>query len=123
MIVTRFRRPSLPSSAAMASAFNVLHGAGSSNHNPNPYPSSSYASAARGGKNSSSSHAVNGGGGGGAQPSTEQYTITALSRWSVLNKQLPPVDKIRALHVYDFDNTRMINTHRPVQLQRSLVSG
>ncbi|RDL32531.1 Uncharacterized protein BP5553_08987 [Venustampulla echinocandica] len=34
-----------------------------------------------------------------------QYTVTRLSRWSVADKQLPPVDKIKALHVYDFDNT------------------
>ncbi|KAI0114238.1 hypothetical protein F4776DRAFT_666902 [Hypoxylon sp. NC0597] len=33
------------------------------------------------------------------------HTITALSRWSILDKKLPPVDKIRAIHVYDFDNT------------------
>ncbi|KAG5913107.1 hypothetical protein E4U42_001477, partial [Claviceps africana] len=34
-----------------------------------------------------------------------QNTVTALSRWSVLTKTLPAVDKIKALHVYDFDNT------------------
>ncbi|UNI17416.1 hypothetical protein JDV02_003759 [Purpureocillium takamizusanense] len=34
-----------------------------------------------------------------------QFTITALGRWSSISKQLPPVDKIKALHVYDFDNT------------------
>ncbi|TEY84204.1 hypothetical protein BOTCAL_0019g00280 [Botryotinia calthae] len=34
-----------------------------------------------------------------------QYTTTALNRWSVADKQLPAVDKIKALHVYDFDNT------------------
>ncbi|KAL2024760.1 hypothetical protein VTK56DRAFT_5581 [Thermocarpiscus australiensis] len=33
------------------------------------------------------------------------HTVTALSRWSILNKQLPAVDKIKAIHVYDFDNT------------------
>ncbi|KAI0007868.1 hypothetical protein F4779DRAFT_628846 [Xylariaceae sp. FL0662B] len=33
------------------------------------------------------------------------YTITALSRWSILNKQLPPVHKTGAIHIYDFDNT------------------
>ncbi|KAI1139240.1 hypothetical protein F5Y05DRAFT_412341 [Hypoxylon sp. FL0543] len=33
------------------------------------------------------------------------HTITALSRWSILDKKLPPVDKIKAIHVYDFDNT------------------
>lgn len=35
------------------------------------------------------------------------HTVTAMGRWSVLDKQLPPVDKIKAIHVYDFDNTRM----------------
>ncbi|CAJ2509243.1 Uu.00g142690.m01.CDS01 [Anthostomella pinea] len=34
-----------------------------------------------------------------------RHTVTALSRWSILNKQLPAVDKINAIHVYDFDNT------------------
>ncbi|EFY89293.1 hypothetical protein MAC_04674 [Metarhizium acridum CQMa 102] len=33
------------------------------------------------------------------------YTITAMGRWSCLNKTLPPADRIKALHVYDFDNT------------------
>ncbi|KFX96719.1 hypothetical protein V490_03186 [Pseudogymnoascus sp. VKM F-3557] len=33
------------------------------------------------------------------------HTTTALNRWSVADKQLPPVDKIKTIHVYDFDNT------------------
>ncbi|KAI2467357.1 hypothetical protein F4781DRAFT_433489 [Annulohypoxylon bovei var. microspora] len=33
------------------------------------------------------------------------HTITALSRWSILDKKLPPVDGISTIHVYDFDNT------------------
>lgn len=33
-------------------------------------------------------------------------TITGLRRWSCQDKQLPEVDKIRAIHIYDFDNTR-----------------
>ncbi|KAL1844093.1 hypothetical protein VTJ49DRAFT_4945 [Mycothermus thermophilus] len=33
------------------------------------------------------------------------HTITTMGRWSILNKQLPPVDSIKAIHVYDFDNT------------------
>ncbi|KAI1762306.1 hypothetical protein GGR53DRAFT_521792 [Hypoxylon sp. FL1150] len=36
---------------------------------------------------------------------THGYTLTSLSRWSVLDKKLPPVGKINAIHVYDFDNT------------------
>jgi hypothetical protein len=43
----------------------------------------------------------------GAANANSAHTVTAMSRWSVLDKQLPPVDKIRAIHVYDFDNTRM----------------
>ncbi|TAQ89868.1 hypothetical protein B7494_g1794 [Chlorociboria aeruginascens] len=34
-----------------------------------------------------------------------QHTLTALNRWSVANRQLPAVDKVKTLHVYDFDNT------------------
>ncbi|KAI1088596.1 hypothetical protein F5B19DRAFT_496247 [Rostrohypoxylon terebratum] len=33
------------------------------------------------------------------------HTLTSLSRWSVLDKKLPPVDAITTIHVYDFDNT------------------
>lgn len=32
-------------------------------------------------------------------------TITALSRWSITSNQLPAADEIRAIHIYDFDNT------------------
>ncbi len=35
-----------------------------------------------------------------------QHTVTAMARWSILNKQLPAVEKIKAIHIYDFDNTR-----------------
>lgn len=72
----------------MASAFSVLHGAATGN----PH-SAATASAANGPSTSASA-------------SSSHFTITALSRWSILTKQLPPVHKIRALHVYDFDNTR-----------------
>jgi hypothetical protein len=49
------------------------------------------------------------------------FTTTALNRWSIANKELPgrshdsirerelislAVDKVKVLHVYDFDNTR-----------------
>jgi hypothetical protein len=55
------------------------------------------------------------------------HTVTALSRWSVANRQLPRekkifmpyvleanecnavIGKIKALHVYDFDNTRQFS--------------
>ncbi|KAK8027731.1 hypothetical protein PG991_004787, partial [Apiospora marii] len=38
-------------------------------------------------------------------PATNTRTVTALSRWSILDKKLPPVGQIKAIHVYDFDNT------------------
>jgi hypothetical protein len=40
-----------------------------------------------------------------AAGSPSPYTITAMSRWSILSKDLPPVSQIRTIHVYDFDNT------------------
>ena len=36
----------------------------------------------------------------------QHHTTTALGRWSIVNRPLPPVDQIKHLHVYDFDNTR-----------------
>lgn len=44
------------------------------------------------------------------QTQTMPLTPTAMSRWSVSSNQLPPVDQIKALHVYDFDNTRELIT-------------
>jgi hypothetical protein len=32
-------------------------------------------------------------------------TITGLKRWSIINRDLPVVSQVRAIHVYDFDNT------------------
>ncbi|KAI1468361.1 uncharacterized protein F4812DRAFT_458797 [Daldinia caldariorum] len=40
-----------------------------------------------------------------ANSASHGYTLTALNRWSVANKKLPPVGKINTVHVYDFDNT------------------
>jgi hypothetical protein len=40
------------------------------------------------------------------------FTVTALNRWSVADKQLPAIDKIKVLHVYDFDNTRTLSPYR-----------
>jgi hypothetical protein len=37
-------------------------------------------------------------------------TVTALKRWSCSDRQLPPVDAVRAVHVYDFDNTRKLDS-------------
>ncbi|KAF2144395.1 uncharacterized protein K452DRAFT_295851 [Aplosporella prunicola CBS 121167] len=36
---------------------------------------------------------------------TSTHTVTALKRWSCDDKDLPGVDKIKSIHVYDFDNT------------------
>ena len=33
------------------------------------------------------------------------HTVTALKRWSCDDKDLPAVNDVRAIHVYDFDNT------------------
>ncbi|KAK4099900.1 hypothetical protein N658DRAFT_525127 [Parathielavia hyrcaniae] len=41
----------------------------------------------------------------GAANGSSTHTATATGRWSILNKQLPAVDTIKAIHVYDFDNT------------------
>lgn len=35
------------------------------------------------------------------------HTVTALKRWSCDDKDLPAASDIKAIHVYDFDNTRM----------------
>jgi hypothetical protein len=32
-------------------------------------------------------------------------STTALRRWSCQDKPLPPVEQIKFIHVYDFDNT------------------
>ncbi|KAI5863902.1 hypothetical protein GGS23DRAFT_596391 [Durotheca rogersii] len=42
---------------------------------------------------------------GAGNSATNGYTLTALNRWSIQVKKLPPVEKIAAIHVYDFDNT------------------
>jgi hypothetical protein len=34
------------------------------------------------------------------------HTVTALKRWSCDDKELPAVSEIKAIHIYDFDNTR-----------------
>ncbi|GJC91608.1 tat pathway signal sequence [Colletotrichum higginsianum] len=46
--------------------------------------------------------------------SSSAATTTALSRWSIATKQLPAVDKIKSLHIYDFDNTRMASHVRVI---------
>lgn len=36
------------------------------------------------------------------------HTVTGLKRWSCDDNDLPPTADIKAIHVYDFDNTRML---------------
>lgn len=87
MIASRLLRPSL-TSRTMASAYSALDSAASA-------PSSAgYQTSANGATNDATI------------ATSSEFTLTALSRWSVANNQLPAVDQIRALHVYDFDNTR-----------------
>jgi len=43
----------------------------------------------------------------------QQHTLTALGRWSIANRPLPPVEQIKHLHVYDFDNTRVFPSSLP----------
>ena len=38
--------------------------------------------------------------------SSSPHTLTYLKRWSCQDKQLPAVDSINSIHIYDFDNTR-----------------
>ncbi|PLN80500.1 hypothetical protein BDW42DRAFT_186077 [Aspergillus taichungensis] len=36
-------------------------------------------------------------------------TLTGLRRWSIANRELPPISQIKAIHVYDFDNTLFLS--------------
>ncbi|KAJ5623229.1 hypothetical protein N7490_011834 [Penicillium lividum] len=40
---------------------------------------------------------------------SQQHTLTSLKRWSVANTELPAVSQIKAIHVYDFDNTLFLS--------------
>ncbi|KAL4897767.1 hypothetical protein BDV59DRAFT_168501 [Aspergillus ambiguus] len=42
-------------------------------------------------------------------PHSPSYTITGMKRWSIINKDLPAVSQIKAVHVYDFDNTLFLS--------------
>lgn len=39
------------------------------------------------------------------------HTLTALKRWSCVDKSLPALERIRNIHVYDFDNTCKRSVH------------
>ncbi|KAJ5766945.1 uncharacterized protein N7511_004561 [Penicillium nucicola] len=45
----------------------------------------------------------------GIHANNRPHTITSLRRWSIVNKELPAMRKIRAIHVYDFDNTLFLS--------------
>jgi hypothetical protein len=45
---------------------------------------------------------------GAASSAASAHTVTAMGRWSILGKQLPAAHAIKAIHVYDFDNTRAL---------------
>lgn len=48
----------------------------------------------------------------GIMNASSTQTPTGLKRWSCQDKQLPAKDKVRAIHIYDFDNTRELPCHR-----------
>ncbi|KAF1950245.1 hypothetical protein CC80DRAFT_496896 [Byssothecium circinans] len=47
----------------------------------------------------------NGNGNGTVSGKAANHTVTALKRWSCDEQELPPVSEVKAIHVYDFDNT------------------
>ena len=47
------------------------------------------------------------------------HTTTALRRWSCQDKPLPPVEQVKFVHVYDFDNTSKYN-NKQFQQRRDL---
>ncbi|KAI4252956.1 MAG: hypothetical protein L6R42_007759 [Xanthoria sp. 1 TBL-2021] len=51
------------------------------------------------------------------------YTITGLKRWSCLARELPPVSQVKALHVYDFDNTLFMSPLPNPKLWTSQTTG
>ncbi|KAF3033794.1 hypothetical protein E8E12_000690 [Didymella heteroderae] len=51
------------------------------------------------------------------------HTVTALKRWSCDDKDLPAVSEIKAIHVYDFDNTLFASPLPNKQLWNSATIG
>jgi len=41
----------------------------------------------------------------GGSSNSFMYTITAVKRWSCDTKHIPATDQIKAIHIFDFDNT------------------
>ncbi|KAF1837998.1 hypothetical protein BDW02DRAFT_576723 [Decorospora gaudefroyi] len=50
-------------------------------------------------------------------------TVTALKRWSCDDKELPAVSEIKAIHIYDFDNTLFASPLPNKQLWNSATMG
>ncbi|OJJ79703.1 rRNA 2'-O-methyltransferase fibrillarin-like protein [Aspergillus glaucus CBS 516.65] len=42
-------------------------------------------------------------------PQLPSRTITGLKRWSIANRELPATPQVKAIHVYDFDNTLFLS--------------
>ncbi|KAF2717218.1 hypothetical protein K431DRAFT_277379 [Polychaeton citri CBS 116435] len=55
--------------------------------------------------------------------SAKTYTITALQRWSCQDRQLPPMQQIKKIHVYDFDNTLFLSPLPNKQLWNTSTFG
>ncbi|KAI4119958.1 MAG: hypothetical protein LQ345_000217 [Seirophora villosa] len=51
------------------------------------------------------------------------YTITGLKRWSCVARDLPPVSQVKALHVYDFDNTLFMSPLPNTKLWNAYTTG
>jgi hypothetical protein len=60
---------------------------------------------------------------GGPHGKPSYHTVTALKRWSCDDKDLPPIPEIKAIHVYDFDNTLFASPLPNKQLWNSATIG
>ncbi|KAL0467814.1 hypothetical protein QR685DRAFT_502747 [Neurospora intermedia] len=96
--------PVAPKAMMASSAFSVLNGSAQSQALPNGIPKGPKASHHSHGK-AGGAKANGGGGAAAAQSVNAVHTHTAMGRWSILPKEPPKPDAIKAIHVYDFDNT------------------
>lgn len=130
--------PVAPKAMMASSAFSVLNGSAQSQALPNGIPKGPKASHHSHGK-AGGAKANGGGGAAAAQSVNAVHTHTAMGRWSILPKEPPSKlrlhhlfgltaivnhvwssiepDAIKAIHVYDFDNTCKENTPQ-LQSQR-----
>ena len=117
--------PVAPKAMMASSAFSVLNGSAQSQALPSGIPKGPKASHHSHGKAGGAK--ANGGGAAAAQSVNAVHTHTAMGRWSILPKEPPSKlrlhhlfgltaivnhvrssiepDAIKAIHVYDFDNT------------------